>query len=128
MKLSYNSRVKSRPFLVLPEDRQKTHTAAKTFSCSECDKVFSLSKYLKGHHKNHSGDIFACSQCNKSFSGSGSLKSHQRIHTGEKLFGCSDCNQTFSYSSTFRNIRGPIQEISPSPVSNVKRISLNLVT
>ncbi|XP_035854697.1 zinc finger protein 135-like [Sander lucioperca] len=77
----------------------RTHKGEKAFSCSECGKRFGWKTSLERHMITHTGEKpFSCSVCQKTFTAKGSLKAHMRIHTGEKPFSCSVCKKTFTVS------------------------------
>ena len=75
---------------------KRTHTDEKTFECSHCDKIFSLSMVLLINQRTHTGEkLFQCSHCDKSFSINSHLVIHKRSHTGEKPFQCNHCDKDF---------------------------------
>ncbi|XP_028453925.1 zinc finger protein 678-like [Perca flavescens] len=87
------------------DDSQKPDSRCKkTFSCSECGRIFGRSSHLRRHIKTHTGEKpFSCSVCKKYFTQSGSLQRHMRIHTGEKPFSCSVCVKRFIQKSQLTN-------------------------
>ena len=105
---------------------QPSHTRVKKFSCTQCNKVFSLSGDLNRHKVLHTGvKKFTCNQlvrqsyscaspcsngtvarggypssnqCDQVFSLSCNLNRHKLLHTGEKQFACNQCDKTFFFS------------------------------
>ena len=49
----------------LKEHRTKQHASVGTFSCDECDKLFTEEWKLKAHVKSH--NRFSCELCDKKF-------------------------------------------------------------
>lgn len=69
----------------------------KTFSCSQCSKMFACANSLRRHVLNHSGDRpFSCSMCSRTFSRACNMKRHMLLHTGEKPYSCSQCSRSFT--------------------------------
>lgn len=80
----------------------QTHTGAKPYQCSTCQKRFSESNIMTQHMRTHTGEKpFKCDLCEREFSVSASLTIHKRVHSGEKPFSCryQDCNKRFAESS-----------------------------
>ncbi|XP_061750762.1 gastrula zinc finger protein xFG20-1-like isoform X2 [Nerophis ophidion] len=76
---------------------KKEVTGEKSFTCSDCAKVFSRLSVFLQHMRTHTGEKpFLCSICGERFALMWNMKAHMRIHKREKPFKCSVCGQTFS--------------------------------
>nr|XP_015828903.2 gastrula zinc finger protein xFG20-1 [Nothobranchius furzeri] len=80
----------------------KYATVLKPYGCTQCNKVFRYSSYLKIHMKQHTERYF-CSVCGHRSIYSSNLKVHMRIHTGEKPFSCSFCPKKFSNKASMQS-------------------------
>lgn len=73
----------------------------KTFSCSECGKVFNAHYNLTRHMPVHTGARpFVCKVCGKGFRQASTLCRHKIIHTSDKPHKCHTCGKAFNRSST----------------------------
>ena len=76
-------------------------TQTKTFTCTECGKVFNAHYNLTRHMPVHTGARpFVCKVCGKGFRQASTLCRHKIIHTAEKPHKCQYCGKAFNRSST----------------------------
>ncbi|XP_008279355.1 zinc finger protein 260-like [Stegastes partitus] len=88
----------------VPVKNVRCYTGKKTYSCSECGKVFGRSPHLKIHMRTHTGERpFSCSFCGKSFAQKVNLTYHMSVHTGEKRFSCRFCNERFTWYTQLKS-------------------------
>ncbi|XP_013781553.1 zinc finger protein 557-like [Limulus polyphemus] len=73
----------------------------KTFTCTECGKIFNAHYNLTRHMPVHTGARpFVCKVCGKGFRQASTLCRHKIIHTEEKPHKCHTCGKAFNRSST----------------------------
>ncbi|XP_076330253.1 uncharacterized protein LOC143235986 [Tachypleus tridentatus] len=73
----------------------------KTFTCTECGKIFNAHYNLTRHMPVHTGvRPFVCKVCGKGFRQASTLCRHKIIHTDEKPHKCHTCGKSFNRSST----------------------------
>ena len=76
---------------------ERPHHTEKPCKCNNCDRQFTMKKYLRQHQTMHTGE--KSNKCDiKQFSQSGDLKRHKVIRTGEKTFKCNECGKQFTQS------------------------------
>ncbi|XP_011504880.1 PREDICTED: fez family zinc finger protein 1-like [Ceratosolen solmsi marchali] len=85
-----------------PRDAVNSNSAKqKSFTCSECGKVFNAHYNLTRHMPVHTGARpFVCKICGKGFRQASTLCRHKIIHTAEKPHKCQTCGKAFNRSST----------------------------
>lgn len=73
----------------------------KSFTCTDCGKVFNAHYNLTRHMPVHTGARpFVCKVCGKGFRQASTLCRHKIIHTQEKPHKCQFCGKAFNRSST----------------------------
>ena len=70
------------------------HTGEKYFTCTVCNKSFSLKESLQTHMSIHGESRLTCRVCGKGFGKMTDLKRHMMTHTGGKTWGYV-CNPGF---------------------------------
>ena len=84
------------------EGAERSERHGKTYTCDECNAIFTKYTSLKSHLLKHSGEKkYKCDHCTKTFFSSSSLKIHVRVHTGDRPFKCKECPRKFSDPSNF---------------------------
>ncbi|XP_052745777.1 zinc finger protein ZFP2-like isoform X2 [Bicyclus anynana] len=93
---------------VLDENqRTKTYTDDKLYSCETCNCKFTRKSHLVMHKRTHTGEKpYSCEICNYKCASKYNLIIHNRKHTGEKPYSCEICNCKFAQKSNlFMHIR-----------------------
>ncbi|XP_076336092.1 uncharacterized protein LOC143239134 [Tachypleus tridentatus] len=81
--------------------RRRIANKQKTFTCTECGKIFNAHYNLTRHMPVHTGARpFVCKVCGKGFRQASTLCRHKIIHTEEKPHKCHTCGKSFNRSST----------------------------
>ncbi|XP_038524121.1 zinc finger protein 789 isoform X2 [Canis lupus familiaris] len=80
---------------------QRVHTSEDPFECDICGQAFKQKSTLIVHKQCHpQKKPYKCHDCGKFFRQMAYLIEHKRIHTKEKPYKCSECKKTFSQNST----------------------------
>ncbi|XP_072318674.1 uncharacterized protein [Eucyclogobius newberryi] len=89
-----------RSYVLTPRDASGARVK-KSFSCSECGKMFTNHCRLQTHMMSHTGEKpHKCSECGKSFEWRAHLGVHMLGHTGEKPHKCPVCEKAFTQKGT----------------------------
>lgn len=80
----------------VPEEDTGRKTLKKTFTCSNCGKVYWQKHNLLRHMRGHAGEKpFSCSLCGKTCTAKERLRQHMLIHPREKPAICPICGERF---------------------------------
>ncbi|XP_069470648.1 zinc finger protein 528-like [Ambystoma mexicanum] len=75
-----------------------THSGVRPYPCTECGKSFFQMPHLIRHQTTHSGEKpFTCTFCHKRFNRKDYLNAHRRIHTGERPYKCTECEKSYTW-------------------------------
>ena len=76
---------------------------AKTYTCDECDRVFTRTDALNVHKRVHSGiKPYSCSVCSKAFTQLHHLTQHKTTHSEIRQYSCSTCRRGFKNPQNLR--------------------------
>ncbi|XP_061894484.1 zinc finger protein 774-like [Entelurus aequoreus] len=81
---------------------KRTHTVAKPFACSVCQKSFYTKNAMTTHTRSHMEMKFPCWLCNERFKSKHHAMIHMRTHAGEKLLSCNVCCKKFTLKGTLK--------------------------
>ncbi len=91
---------------VSTKGKDVTPPGSKSFSCSDCDKVFQLKTSLQRHRRLHTGNMFPCAHCASLFLEKSSLKRHvDNVHLKIK-YTCSGCTKNFARKRSLTKFGG----------------------
>ena len=77
----------------------------KPYQQSQCDKAFSVKRYLDPNMMTHIGEKpYQCSQCENTFTENENLKWHMIAHSEEKPYQCSQCEQAFIHNVDLKHM------------------------
>ncbi|XP_078538250.1 zinc finger protein 425-like isoform X3 [Lissotriton helveticus] len=83
-----------------------THSGVRPYPCTECEKSFFQMPHLIRHQTTHSGEKpFVCTFCHKRFNRKDYLNAHRRIHTGERPYKCTECEKSFTWKGELNQHR-----------------------
>lgn len=83
-----------------------THSGVRPYPCTECEKSFFQMPHLIRHQTTHSGEKpFVCTFCDKRFNRKDYLNAHRRIHTGERPYKCTECEKSFTWKGELNQHR-----------------------
>jgi len=82
-----------------PEQPSESEIPAPSFSCPQCDKVFTRASNMNAHKRVHdrSTKTFVCERCQLSFARSVDLTRHETTHNEAKPFSC-HCGKSYRRS------------------------------
>ena len=98
--LSHNEFHNACSFAKRPRSRRDHNPSL--YTCSTCDKVFSLKNSWKQHEELHliTRPQYICDTCGKTFKSRKNWLSHQVVHSDSRPFICGTCHKAFKYSAS----------------------------
>ncbi|CAL8141547.1 unnamed protein product [Orchesella dallaii] len=79
-----------------------TNAIKERYSCTKCDKSFTVPFSLRRHMIVHDEPAFVCQLCDRRFRTKETLTRHEPIHSGVRRHGCQICHKRFASLSDLK--------------------------